>query len=128
MGTLIRDTIEVRYSAICKPRPEGAAGTVRITALTSGQLPSSTHYEVWYETFPYWDYGGPLVRLDDLAPNDTLMAELPVSGGIHYWYRFDLKGVPPVCSVGDPHPYPLPGFVITYGDTLDVELAIRCPA
>jgi hypothetical protein len=127
-GKLIRDTIEVSFSAACEPRPEGAAGTARITAPTSGQLPSSTRYEVWYETFPYWDYGGPLVALGDLTPNDTLMAELPVSGGIHYWYRFYLKGVPQNCSVGDPHPYPLPGFVITYGDTLDVELAIRCPA
>jgi hypothetical protein len=125
VGGLIRDTVEVDFSVTCELRP-GPSGIVRITAPTTGQMPGSTGYEVWYESFGYWDYGGTPALLGVLAPNDTLVAELPVSEVIHYWYRFELKGVPANCSIGDPHPYPAPGFTITYGDTLNIEFPVTC--
>jgi hypothetical protein len=129
VGQLIRDTVEVDFSVTCAAR--GTSGTVRITAPTTGPIPSSTRYHISHESFGYWDYGGTSTFLGVLAPNDTLVAELPVSnefsGADPYWYSFELRGIPANCSVqDDPHPYPLPGFTITFGDTLDIEYPVAC--
>jgi hypothetical protein len=128
VGQLIRDTVEVDFSVTCA---RGTSGTVRITAPTTGPIPSSTAYQIWYESFGYWDYGGTSTFLGVLAPNDTLVAELPVSnefsGADPYWYHFALNGIPANCRLqDDPYPYPLPGFTITFGDTLDIEYPIAC--
>lgn len=127
-GTLIRDTVEVSFSVTCEGEP---TATVRITAPTTGTIPSATVYSVWHEHFGYWDYGGEVIYLGDLKSGDTLVVDLPVSnaasGGDPYWYRFYLEDAPGTCSVDDPHPYPLPGFAIAYGDTLEVGFVVACP-
>lgn len=126
VGELIRDTVEVVFLVTCVQR---GTGTVRITAPTTGQLPSSIRYEVWYESFGYWDYGGTPTFLGALHPNGTLVVELPASGsdptgGSNYWYWFELKDVPGKCSVQNPNPGS--GFTITNGDTLDVKFTVMC--
>ena len=83
-GGLTVDTVEVAVSVTCMLRP-GPTGTVRISALTTGPMPSSTRYHVYYAHDGYWDYaGGFWIRLGDLNPNGTLVAELPASdpGGL----------------------------------------------
>ena len=71
-----------------------------------------------------------MTYLADLAPNETLLVELPVSntwsGADPYWYAFFLKNLPASCSAEDPHPYPLPGFEITSGDTREVVFVVTC--
>jgi hypothetical protein len=128
VGEPVRDTAEVSLSVSCTNE---VLGTVRITAPTSGTTPGANAYQVRYEHFGYWDYGGEVTHLADLAPGDTLLVDLPVSntstGGDPYWYRFYLGNLPVTCSAEDPHPYPLPGFEITYGDTLEVEFVVTCP-
>jgi hypothetical protein len=129
VGEPVRDTAEVSFSVSCTNE---ILGTVRITAPTSGTTSSASPYQVWYEHFGYWGYGGEVTYLADLAPNDTLLVELPVSntwsGADPYWYGFYLKNLPGTCRAQDPHPYPLPGFEITYGDTLEVEFVVTCPS
>jgi hypothetical protein len=126
VGEFIRDTVEVSFSVTCAQEPE-PPGTVRITAPTTGTTP--TPYRVWYEHFDYWGYGGVVNHVGDLEPNGTLLADLPLSntlsGGDPYWYRFYLEEVPSTCRVADPNPSQ-GGFRIAYGDTLEVEFAVRC--
>ena len=123
---LIRDTVEVSFLVTCTQETEPSA-TVRITAPTTGTTPTS--YRVWYEHFNYWGYGGVVNHLGELEPSGTLLVDLPVSniwsGGDPYWYRFYLEDVPSTCSVDDPNPS-RGGFTIAYGDTLEVEFAVRC--
>ena len=126
IGELVRDTVQVNFSVTCARE---VTGSVRITAPTRGTLPSSHTYRVWYEHFDYWGYGGVVNHVGDLEPNGTLLADLPLSntlsGGDPYWYRFYLEEVPSTCRVADPHPSQ-GGFRIAYGDTLEVEFAVRC--
>jgi hypothetical protein len=94
-------------------------------------MPSSTRYHVYYAHDGYWDYaGGFWIRLGDLNPNGTLVAELPASdpgGADPYWYLFELTGIPGNCSVSDPNPStPLFEYTIRPGDTLEVEFTVAC--
>ncbi|RPJ54302.1 MAG: hypothetical protein EHM24_31940 [Acidobacteria bacterium] len=126
VGGLARDTVEVTFSATCRTR----TGFVRVTAPTSGPSPSSLRYQVEYDHFGYWDYGGTVDILGGLAPNDTILAELPASresGADPYWYFFRLTGIPANCTLHstDP-PYPDPWFAIEPTDTLELEFPVMC--
>jgi hypothetical protein len=121
-GTLMRDTVAAEFSLTC-PRPPPVLGTVRITAPTTGPIPSSTQYTVWYESYGYWDYGGTSVLLGTLMPNDSLLANLPASTGVPYWYDFRLKDVPPNCRVRPPYRF---HDLIMPRDTLDIEFVVTC--
>jgi hypothetical protein len=123
-GELVRDTVEIAFVVTCTP----VRGNVWLTASTSGEVSPSTEYRVLYETFGYWDYGGPVSELGALEPNGNLVAE--VATGEHwanYWHRFRLADVPASCSVSDPHPDPDPGFTIERGELLKVEFVVTCP-
>ena len=121
-------TISVGFEVSC-PVIAGGPGFVRITAATTGPVPASTRYDVWYEHYGAWDYGGDWVLLGTIDPNGTLVAEVAAStesGADPYWYLFHLA-VPGACGYLDPRPTsPAPGFTIMPGDTLDVVFAVTC--
>lgn len=127
----LHDTVEVRFSVTCappQPGPPDSLGTVRMTvrisAKSAGVIPTAALYEVWYEHYGKWDYGGPLTKLGVLTTNDTLVAELRAgnhTGGGPYWYQFYLKNVFRNCSVQNPA-----RVTITPGDTLDLEFLVTC--
>jgi hypothetical protein len=115
-GALIRDTVDVTFSVICEP----GFGTLRITAPTTGPIP--THDYIVYlcpSSDIYSCVYGYGRRLGDLAPNDTLVAE--VAPGIH---RLLLEFVPANCSLGRPRL--TDSFMVTAGDTLDFEFNVTC--
>src|SRR4029077_717490 len=112
------DTTRVQFSVTCEAPPAVTLGALRILVHTTGAIPSSARYQVWYEHYGAWDYGGgPLTELGELAPNDTLVVELPASpgsGADPYWYEFSLKGIPSNCNAYGAR------SKITAADTLDV--------
>jgi len=117
-----RDTVVVTFSTSCVAR----LGTVRISAPTSGPIPSSARFIVMYEHFGYWDYGGIADPLGAVAPNGTLIARLPASsfsGADPYWHYFRLTELPENCSVQS---FREPWFAIEAGDTLELEFAVAC--
>jgi hypothetical protein len=129
-GRLVRDTVEVDFSVTCTP-PPGTTGTVRITAPTTGPLPSTTRYTVRYTHWGYWDYGGNWIVLGAFDPSGTLVTELEATNSYpdFYWYDFELTGVPPNCNVRKPNPdQGTQFFQIPLGDTVDVEFAVVCTA
>jgi hypothetical protein len=119
------DTTRVQFSVTCKAPAPVTLGALRILVHRTGAIPSSARYQVWYDHYGAWDYGGgPLTELGELAPNDTLVAELPASSGSGadpYWYEFSLKGIPSNCNA-----YGARSNVMA-GDTLDVTLTVQCP-
>lgn len=120
----LHDTTKVQFSVTCEAPPHGTLGTVRIFAYTTSAIPGSVRYQVWYEHYGYWDYGGgPLTELGEVAPNDTLVVELPASsesGADPYWYAFSLRGIPSNCSAPDA------GSTVTAGVSLDVKFTVVC--
>jgi hypothetical protein len=121
-------TVSVGFEVNC-PAIARAPGIVRITAATTGPVPDSTRYDVWYEHYGAWDYGSAWVLLGTIDPNGTLVAEVAGSsdsGADPYWYLFRLA-VPGACGYLELRPAsPAPGFTITPGDTLDVVFAVTC--
>ena len=102
-------------------------GTFRITAPTTGSVPESTHYSLWYAHFDYWgDSCCKFALLGTLEPNGTFIVKMEPSrdsGADPYWYHFALEDVPENCSVKDPAPV---GFPVLPGRTVDVKLAVTC--
>jgi hypothetical protein len=125
-GGLTRDTVAVEFSVACTPSP-GPHGTVRITAPTTGSLPTSRRYEVWYEHYDPWGYGGIPELLGTLNPNGSLLVELPAStesAPDSYWHDFRLQNIPSRCRVQPDWYHEL----IAPEDTLDIEFAVTCQA
>jgi hypothetical protein len=124
-----QSTVLVAFEVNCRAIPARASGIVRITAATTGPVPGSTRYDVLYEHYGAWDYGGAWVLLGTIDPNGTLVAEVAASsesGADPYWYNFHLD-IPGSCGYLDPRrPSSAPGFTITPGDTLDVVFAVTC--
>jgi hypothetical protein len=102
-------------------------GTFRITAPTTGSVPESTHYSLWYAHFDYWgDSCCKFALLGTLEPNGTFIVKMEPSrdsGADPYWYHFALEDVPENCSVKDTAPV---GFPVLPGRTVDVKLAVTC--
>lgn len=125
-----RDTVDLTFSVTCSV-PRGDVGTLKISASTTGSVPSSTRYTVRYATAGYWDYGlGELALLSTVEPNGTLSIEAPASGfngGGIYWYWFELDGVPSRCRVHSPSAPDFMGFILTAGGTLDLAFTVTCP-
>jgi hypothetical protein len=105
----------------------GTRGAFRITAPTTGSVPESTRYSLWYAHFDYWgDSCCEFALLGALDPNGTFIAKVEpssTSGADPYWYNFVLENVPGNCSVRDPAPV---GFSVLRGQTVHVELAVSC--
>jgi hypothetical protein len=123
-GRLVRDTVAVEFSVACT-RPPQRSGFVRITAPTTGALPNSIRFDIWYDHYSYWGYGGTPALLGAIEPNGSLVLELPAShagGGDPYWYDFWLRDVPSRCSV---RPISIHTPIMS-GETLDLEFALTC--
>jgi hypothetical protein len=105
----------------------GTRGTFRITAPTTGNVPKSTRYSLWYAHFDYWgDSCCQFALLGTLEANGTFIVKVEPShdtGADPYWYNFGLEDVPANCSVKDPAPV---GFSVLPGRTVDVKLAVTC--
>jgi hypothetical protein len=124
-GGLVRDTVEARFAVDCGT----VTWNVQVTAPTTGVVPASTRYRVMHESFGYWGYGGVLTELGFLHPNETLNGHVDTGEPwANYWHIFLLEDVPSSCSVGDPHPYPDPGFTVPEGGVIEVEFEVTCPS
>jgi hypothetical protein len=126
VAVIAGDLIRVVFSVTCVP----FLGTVRITAPTTGPIPSSTRYRVMHDPYGAWDYGGDSLAytpLGALEPNGTLVVQTAMNkwGGI-YWHDFAMWDVPATCIVQGPNP--ITGDTLTFGDTLDVEFPVTCSA
>ncbi len=126
-AVLIRDTVEAGFSVTCI-LGSSPTGEVRITTPVTGSLPSAARFQVWYTHFDLWDYFGPLILLDTIDPNGTLVATVPATGSSDvYWYDFWLESVPGNCTVQKrPDKGQAPGFTLMAGETLEVEFAVSC--
>jgi hypothetical protein len=113
VGGLIRDTVEVAFSVTCVPR---VPGTLRITAHTTGSIPTA-RYSVWICRSSCMDYGRQF--LGELEPNGTLVSN-PEPGQ----YGLFLRDVPAGCSVrSNPSTF---SFTVTRGATIDIKYRVRC--
>jgi hypothetical protein len=126
-----QDTTPVSFAVSCTLAPPATSGTVRITASTTGQVSSSTHYAVRYAHMGAWDYDlTPDSILGSIDPNGTLVTDVEAStdsGADPYWYDFELTDVPLNCRVQNPAPNPGPYyFAISAGDTLHIEFTVTC--
>jgi hypothetical protein len=113
VGGLIRDTVRVAFSVTCVPR---VPGTLRITAHTTGSIPTAP-YSVWICRYDCFGYGSNF--LGELEPNGTLVSN-PEPGR----YGLILRDVPARCrvrSIGQSF-----SFTVTYGATLDIEYRVTC--
>jgi hypothetical protein len=112
VGTLIRDTAEVAFSATCET-------ALRVTAPTMGTAPEG-EYSVWSceDIFDncYW---GPEDRLGALAPNDTLIAE--VRPGSYYVY---LRDLPDNCVAFGGNP--MRDITVLAGQSVGVAFLVSC--
>jgi hypothetical protein len=111
VGGLIRDTVEVAFSVTCVPN---VPGTLRITAPTTGPLPTAP-YSVWI--CKYSCFGYEMRFLGTLWPDGTLVVN-PEPGN----YGLFLRDVPARCRV---RPI-LPSFTITPGTTVKIEFEVKC--
>jgi hypothetical protein len=126
-GGPVRDTVEVDFSVTCS-RSAITLGTLRISAPTTGPLPPSTRYSVWYSTGLWDDLGAEWTLLDTLAPNGTLVAKVPASGSrVNLLdYVLDLRDLPANCSARGGTPDPQNGFLVAPRDTLDLVFTVTC--
>jgi hypothetical protein len=114
-GGLIRDTVSVTFSVTCRRR----AGTLRITAPTSGSIPTAP-YSIWICRVQYGCIFDDIwTLLGELEPNGTLVANREPGR-----YRLNLRDIPARCRV---RPSVLsPEFIVTDNATLDIEFRVRC--
>ena len=109
-GGLIRDTVEVTFSATCP-------ANVRITAPTTGTIPDDK-YDVYACTGFYCYYDYDIRFLGKLDPNGVLFRHLP--SGTYHIFMF----VPPNCvpqrRQSDDE------FTVVAGHRLDVVLPVAC--
>jgi hypothetical protein len=108
VGTVVRDTAEVRFSVTC------VAG-LRVTAPTTGPQPAGK-----YAVLICGGYYCPYYRhlLGRVAPNGTLVAEVE-PGTYNVW----LDDLPSNCQSASS---PFDEFRVPAADTLDVELPVTC--
>jgi hypothetical protein len=111
IGGLTRDTVVVPFSAECVQN----TGTLRITAPTSGPLPN-VPYTIGLCDDWYCYYGASV--LGQLAPNDTLFAQVQASGAD----ILEISNIPPNCVARDPSIQ----ITVKPGDTLDVKFPVQC--
>jgi hypothetical protein len=121
-GGLVRDTVGVIFSVTCVPR---VPGTLRITAPTSGPLPTQA-YSVWLckPRYDCWFYPVTWRRLGSVLPNDALVT--PVDAGR---YQLQLRNVPANCTVRSQGGGPsgiTKSFTIPYGGAVDIEFKVTC--
>ena len=116
-GSLVRDTVGVRFSVSCIT----ALGYVRATVLSIRSVPRQG-LSVWICGWldDYYCIYSEHTRLGSLTPGDTLIAG--VRGGYH---RAWLEGLPLGCG-GTTVFNPSPPFTVAHGDTVDVVLEVHC--
>jgi hypothetical protein len=121
--------VRVAFTVTCSPN----LATLRITAPTTGSLPSSTRFRAMHGQYDYWGYGtDTYTPLGDVEPNGTLIALAPANGegGYPYWHDLWFDGVPGNChadaEIDAEERNGLGSFALRYGDTVHVELTVTC--
>jgi hypothetical protein len=108
-GTLVRDTVEVTFSATC-------VSGFRVTTPTTGRIPRREYFlDICRDP-----YGGPCLPRDvnHVAPNDTVL--VPLDQG-RYWAALYVPGN---CRVTAQNP-PDPIWFLGRG-LIDVEFRVNC--
>jgi hypothetical protein len=116
-GGLVRDTVGVSFSVGCVD----AFGYLRVTVVTMGSVPQQD-LSVWICNWAddYYCRYSNHTRLGTVTPGRTVVFE--VDGGVH---RAWLQDLPAGCG-GSTVFYSSDPFTITDGDTVSVELGVRC--
>jgi hypothetical protein len=109
-GSLIRDTVEVTFSATC-------VANLRITAPTTGTIPDE-RYEVWTCSGRNCFYDYDVHFVGRVRPNGVLLAEHE-PGTYHIWMFVPARCVPQFNGFEKQ-------FTLSLGDTVDVELPVAC--
>jgi hypothetical protein len=109
-GSLIRDTVEVTFSASC-------VGNLRITAPTTGTIPDE-RYEVWTCSGRNCFYDYDVHFVGKVTPNGVLLAEHE-PGTYHIWMFVPDECVPQFNGFETQ-------FTLLLGDTVHVELPVAC--